>query len=101
MFVSRTRGDNVTLDVFVGFGSDARGYRPRRCRNIHFGALRWLEVDIARPLRLKFLGGNETIRVANGHCGGGVQCQYKVYSPTVWLYAWERDRSHERSRVTW
>jgi hypothetical protein len=50
MFVSRTRGHNVTLGVFVGFGSDARGRRLRRCCNIHFGALGRLKVDIARPL---------------------------------------------------
>ena len=78
MFVSRTRGHDVTLDVFLGFGSDARDHCHRRCRNIHFGALGCLEVNIARPLRLEFLGGNETIRVATRHCGGELGCRYKV-----------------------
>ena len=78
MFVSRTRGHNVALNVFVVFGSHARGHRLRRCRNIHFGALGALKVDIARPLRLEFLLATETIRVATRHCGGGWQRQYTV-----------------------
>lgn len=59
MFVSRTRGRNVILDVFLG--SDARGRRPRCCRNIHFRALKSLKVVATRTLRLQFLWATETI----------------------------------------